>query len=174
MEKLSQSKIGKRSKSKGNRYERRVVKLLHEFTDINFRRVPASGGFNKTGGMVVNEAAFSGDVICDSDKFLYSIEAKNRKSISLPAILKNPTNTEFIKCWEQCTADACQINLKPMMFFKPNNSADWICLKEHDSIYSDFNFQHMVIKLQPEFDNIVLVDWSIFKANINSDKLFNE
>ena len=89
------SKVGKRSKRKGNTYERRVARLLTDLTDVPFRRVPGSGGFNKSGPLLEGKL-FSGDVVCDREyKFKFSIEAKNRQSFSFIKSLSNPSSKGF-------------------------------------------------------------------------------
>jgi hypothetical protein len=120
--------MGAKSKQKGNRYERRCAKLLHEFTGVNFRKVPASGGFNKFGGQVVAEHAFSGDVICDRKDFLFSVEAKSQKVFSFVAMLKNPSKCAFTDWWKQCVDDAKKVSKFPMLIFKPDTTEDFVAL----------------------------------------------
>jgi len=118
--------MGAKSKQKGNRYERRCAKLLSEFTGVNFRKVPASGGFNKFGGQVVAEHAFTGDVICDRKEFLFSVEAKSQKAFSFNAMLKNPKTAVFTEWWKQCIEDAKRVSKLPMLMFKPDVSDDFV------------------------------------------------
>jgi hypothetical protein len=120
--------MGSKSKQKGNRYERRCAKLLSEFTNVNFRKVPASGGFNKFGGQVVAEHAFSGDVICDKKEFIFSVEAKSQKAFSFVAMLKSPETALFTKWWEQCVEDATRVCKLPLLMFKPDNQEDFVAL----------------------------------------------
>jgi len=122
--------MGSKSKQKGNRYERRCAKLLAEFTGVNFRKVPASGGFNKFGGQVVAEHAFCGDIICDKKEFIFSVEAKNQKAFSFPAILKSPDTAAFTDWWEQCVTDALGVEKLPMLMFKPNTQDDFVALTQ--------------------------------------------
>lgn len=128
-----QSAVGKKSKRKGKTYEAHVASLLTQFTNTSFRRVPSSGGFNKTGGVVVATQIFTGDVFCDNPDFKFSVEAKNRKDISLTALLRDPTSAKLTKYWYQCVEDAKNNNRKPIMFFKPNTNYDWVCLTIEDS-----------------------------------------
>lgn len=143
---VDHSKIGKRSKRTGKNYERRTAKLLSEFTSVNFRKTPGSGGFNKHGGISIREELFCGDVICDRPDFQFCIEAKNRQSFSFTAILKNPETAEFSKWWYQCIMDAKAVNLYPMMFFKPDRSADFVALcKEGMDLIDAWNIPHFVL-----------------------------
>lgn len=122
------SKIGKKSKRKGKTYERRCAKLLTEFTGIGFRSTPSSGGFNKFGGVTIREELFCGDLICDDQNFIFCVEAKNREEFSFEAVLKNPNTAAFTKWWYQCLEDAKRVELLPILFFKPDNQADFVAI----------------------------------------------
>jgi len=196
---MDRSKIGRSSKRKGKAYESRIAKLLNEFTNIGFRRVPMSGGFNKFGGVVIAEHVFTGDVLCDRDDFLYSVEAKNRKDISLTATLKNPHTSSLTKYWYQCCEDAENHNLKPMMFFKPNTTDDWVCLSVNDAKSLALeNAKHLVLNIYHEeidlkvtkrddrgkkmtvnlekvkLPNMFILDWKEFIKSVDPRCLFRE
>ena len=126
--KVDRSKVGKRSKRKGKTYERRCAKILKEFTGVDFRSTPASGGFNKQGGVSIREELFCGDLISDSPNFRYCVEAKNREEFSFTALLKSPETAAFTKWWYQCITDAESVGLEPLMFFKPNNRDDFVVM----------------------------------------------
>lgn len=174
---IDRSKIGKRSKRKGKTYERRCAKILIDFTGINFRSVPASGGFNKQ-GVVIREELFCGDLICDDPKFKFCIESKNRQEFSITALLKNPETAAFTKWWHQCVEDAKRVNLKPLMFFKPNRQDDCVVLSYDDyvEIFKDLNIPMLIattyskpctIKLDKEEISIklpmpIIMDWKQF------------
>ena len=126
------SAIGKRSKRKGKTYERRTAKLLTEFTGVGFRKTPSSGGFNRFGGVSIREELFCGDVISDSHDFRFCVEAKNREEFTFEGILKNPNTAPFTLWWYQCCDDAKRVGLKPILFFKPDNQADFIAVNALD------------------------------------------
>jgi len=160
---------------KGKRYERRVVQLLREFTGKNFRRTPGSGGFNKRHGQVVAKGTFAGDVVYEdpeSHKFLYVIDAKNRKDISLSAMLTSPLTSKLIKYWATCCDDAKDNNKLPMVFFKPNTNDDWVIVMENDPIIRDIVVR-MIIKINDdEIPNPVLISWKEFEKKVKSEELF--
>jgi len=131
MAKTDYSAIGKRSKRRGNTYERRCAKLLTEFTGVGFRRVPTSGAFNKQSATTIREELFYGDCICDRQDFLFCIEVKNQKVFNFQAILKNPNTADFTAWWYQCVRDSHQAKKLPMLFFKPDNQADFIAVEEN-------------------------------------------
>lgn len=126
--KVDWSKVGRRVKRRGKTYERRVATLLTEFTGVNFRSTPGSGGYNKQGGVTIREELFCGDLIADRSDFLYCIEAKNREIFDFNPILKNPETAAFTLWWYQCVQDAKRVGLEPLMFFKPNGSDDFIVI----------------------------------------------
>jgi len=172
---MDMSTIGKRSKRKGKKYESRVALILSELTGAKFRRIPCSGGFNKTGGSVILEHVFSGDVVCEDQQFAFSIEAKNRKDISLTALLKNPQTASITKYWKQCVDDARANGLMPMMFFKPNSADDWVCISIDDALNIGVHRSNHIelktfnsIELPPMF----VVEWHEFKRHIQPEKLF--
>lgn len=184
------SKIGKRSKRRGKTYERRCAKLLMEFTSVNFRPTPASGGFNKQGA-VIREELFCGDLICDRSDFRFCIEAKNRESFSFVSILKNPNTAAFSEWWWQCLDDAKRTKLHPILFFKPNNRDDFIALDGEGLAVTSYKGNYFKINV---YDNPVtlkikdrskkvteitttlptpyIINWKDFVAETNSEVMF--
>lgn len=134
--------MSNKSKSKGNYGERRVAKLLMEFTGRNFRKTPNSGGFNKQ-GVVIAEHIFTGDVICEEAKFLFSVESKNRAaSWSLAQLMCSPDKAQFTSWWHQTVEDAKAVNLMPMLFFKTQESSTHTVGAEHVAL-DKCGFNHL-------------------------------
>lgn len=174
--------MGAKEKRKGSRYERHVVKLLTEATDESFRRVPASGGFNKHGPQKVAEHAFSGDVVCNNNSFIFSVEAKSQIKFSFTAALKNPDTAAFTLWWKQCVEDARTIGKLPMMFFKPNRLYDFIAIDDAGIIQSGLvsgpeicTVPHFKLNI---YDNGLpapnIFEWHTFIKSIDAGKLFEE
>jgi hypothetical protein len=195
---LDSSQIGKRSKRKGKHYETRVAQLLTTFTNKSFRRVPCSGGFNKSGGLIVAKQIFTGDVFCDDPTFIFSVEAKNRADISLTALLKSPASASLTKYWFQCLEDATINHKLPILFFKPNVSDDWICLRTQEltilnltkAIRMDFQLYNEPIELTivlrdtngkkiktqkkiVSLPNFSIMDWNEFIKYVSPSALFS-
>lgn len=187
-EKTNWSAIGKRVKRRGKTYERRVAKILHEFTSIGFRSTPSSGGFNKLSETTIREELFCGDLICDNPNFRYCVEAKNREKFSFTAILKNPSTAAFTHWWHQCVTDAKNANLEPLMFFKPNRQDDFLVMthEEYHKFYSSTApyftlwtyMEPIKLKLDKDEDIIVnlpipiVIDWKKFVQHNNSKFMF--
>ena len=191
------SKVGRKAKRRGKTYERRCAKILTEYTSINFRKTPGSGGFNKQGGVSIREELFCGDLICDSSNFRYCVEAKNRDSFSFTAILKSPKTAVFTKWWYQCVEDAKMVGLEPLMFFKPNIRDDFIiitktewftkydkcpyielgCFKEPLTFtitQKDAKGKKEKIEITTKLPDAVMVDWKQFIASHDPKLMFKE
>ena len=184
------SAIGRRSKRKGKTYERRCAKILTEFTGINFRPTPASGGFNKQ-GVTIREELFCGDLICDSPNFRFCIEAKNREEFSFTALLKKPQTAAFTKWWWQCTDDAQRVGLFPLLFFKPDNNADFVVMTKDQfldicpqvpAFILDIYDGPMTIKVTKDrvkqevtvtLPTPVVMDWKQFVSHCDPGVMFN-
>lgn len=186
----SKSSIGKSSKRKGNTYERRIADLLTESTGVNFRRVPASGGWNKFSTKHVRTDIFTGDLVCDRSDFLCSIEVKNRVKFSFESILSSPEKAPFTEWWFQCINDANSVKLHPLLFFKPDRAKDFLAIDEstvkllkidlnkinHFSLncyeqllsIKDRNKICHDIKLPTPF----IFDWKEFSEKVNTSLLF--
>lgn len=112
-------KVAKKSIRRGKEGERRIAKLFMELTGRNFRKVPNSGGFNKTGGVVIADHKFCGDVICDDAKFAFCIESKNQPDRFNPVTLFSlPESSDFSSWWYQVYDDAQRVKLLPLLYFK--------------------------------------------------------
>jgi hypothetical protein len=119
------SKIGKSSKRRGKSGERRIAKLLCDFTGKGFRKTPSSGGFNKQGGVKIAEHKFCGDVICDDPNFAFCVESKNRPDdFNLAALSTVPGSAEFTQWWFQTYDDAKRVKLLPLLYFKMGMSTN--------------------------------------------------
>lgn len=186
------SAVGRKSKRKGKTYERRAAKLLTEYTGVNFRKTPSSGGFNKFGGVAIREELFCGDVISDSKDFKYCIEAKNREEFTFESILKNPSTAPFTIWWYQCCDDAKRVSMLPMMFFKPDSQADFIVVRPSDfpdnlqkvphfklSVYDNNPLSIKIrdgkqaIVIDVELEDPCIINWKDFVKTYPAEEMFN-
>lgn len=189
------SKIGKRSKDRGKAYERLVAGSLTEYTGVNFRKTPASGGFNRQGIQVAGHI-FCGDLMCDSPDFKFSVEAKNRKAFSFQHILSSLDNCDFTQWWFQTVRDARIHNLEPMLWFKPKpgspdnfvvvTEADWgnklptrIIIPGYDRQLSFKIKERSDGEKKARMHDVVarmpipaIVQWKYFKEAIDKSELF--
>ncbi len=116
---VERSNRGKRSKSKGGNYERKIASQFQQQYGVELSRTPQSGGFAKK-----SEKAdeFRGDIITtDKDvELLIHIECKDQKTWSLPQWLK------------QSKEDCPKGKVPVVIFHKYNTSEDFICLPLKD------------------------------------------
>ena len=166
-----------KSSAKGYRYETRVKNLLTEFTGVDFRRTPNSGGWNKTGGAVIREESFVGDVISNNSRFKFSVEAKaHYEDFSFTAILVNPNKCLFTSWWEQCVEDAKKHSLLPLLFFKPNKTDDWIAIDNSGILVlgNILDIPNIEINIYNSLPTPTIFRWKNIIENINSSKMFKE
>lgn len=119
LEHEKRQKLGKRSKNKGNNFERTVAKKFKKAYDEELVRTPQSGGFAKKSAKADD---FRGDIVpADEDVDLaIHVECKNHKTWSLPAWFK------------QSEEDCPKGKIPVVIFHKDGTSTDYIALKLED------------------------------------------
>ena len=123
------SKIGKSNVRRSKNHERRVAKLLTEWSGTQFRRRRVEGRDE-----AVRMVEGVSDVIPVEKDFYFAVEAKCGVGFSIDALFKNPKICLFTSWWHQCNYDA-QLRAEttgegcyPMLFFKPNPAHDWVAI----------------------------------------------
>ncbi len=116
---IDHKKLGKRSKTKGNTFERTTAKKFKEAYNEELVRTPQSGGFAKKSAKAND---FRGDIVpADEDVELkLHIECKNCKSWSLPAWLN------------QAESDCPKGKVPIVVFHKHSTSKDYVALSLED------------------------------------------
>jgi hypothetical protein len=123
------SQVGKSNVATAKCHERRVAKLLTEWSGREFRRRRVEGRESDT---VLRD--LTGDVVPADTKnrCRFNIEAKKGKGFSLTSILSGYSTCKFSEWLHQSTYDAnlaskaLGLDIKPMVFFKPNPNLDWV------------------------------------------------
>jgi hypothetical protein len=123
------SEIGKSNVATAKSHERRVAKLLTEWSGREFRRRRVEGRESDT---VLRD--LTGDVVpADAqNRCRFNLEAKKGKGFSLTSIISGCSTCKFSEWYHQSTYDAqlvskaLGLDIKPMVFFKPNPNLDWI------------------------------------------------
>lgn len=107
--------MGINSRSKGNKGERDVAKLMKKWTGKDFARVPSSGGLQW------KNAHAKGDIVCSEEGhyFPFCIEVKNYKELNFQHLLYLP-EPDILKFWNQCLRDAEICNKAPMLIMRYN------------------------------------------------------
>lgn len=112
-------KLGKRSKSKGNSFERDVAKKFKAQYNEELTRTPQSGGFAKKSSKADE---FRGDIVSidENVELVLHIECKNAKSWSLPAWIA------------QAESDCPKGRVPCVIFHKHGTSKNYIALSLED------------------------------------------
>lgn len=104
------AKRGKGSREKGKRFERSIAKQISEWTGLEARRTPMSGGYDKK--------KFPGDIII-SEEFPICFELKNEEGWTLSQLLFSE-KCLILKWWEQCKTEAKFAGKVPVLIFTKN------------------------------------------------------
>jgi len=149
------SQVGKSNVSTAKCHERRVAKLLTEWSSREFRRRRVEGRESDT---VLRD--LTGDVVPADTKnrCRFNLEAKKGKGFSLTSIISGYSTCTFSEWYHQSSYDAMlvsealKLDIKPMVFFKPNPNLDWVAF---DMSALDF--------LRPKHIPITDLTWPISK-----------
>ncbi len=123
------SKIGKSNCRRGKTFERRVAKLLEEWSGIEFRRRRVEGRDS-----TITDRESTSDVIPASVNIPFSIEAKAGAGFTMNSMLTNPKTCMFTQWWGQVVYDASLLEksrkklVYPWLFFKPHTNYEWIAM----------------------------------------------
>lgn len=120
------------SRDKGKRGEYAVRDLLRTKTNLEWERVPGSGGFGSQHGL-------KGDIylpISTGSMSKYCFEVKHYKDEQLTSNILNIGESQLEKWWSQTVREAGDMNMKPALIFKKDRGAWLIALSATDSISS--------------------------------------
>lgn len=154
------AKKGINSKSKGNRVENQLAKILSERFNRTFKRAPMSGAWgtaNRASG--VREDALevlSGDLMVPKD-FRFSVESKSRAEFNFWDMLNEDVRELDIDSWLfQAKNDADAVNKEPLLFIKINNRKPFVMfpkvLHEATITYKEYSVMRFDYFLQLEDD----------------------
>ena len=113
------------SKQKGSDFERKVAKMLTEWSGYEFRRTPMSGALHWE-----NDARVLSDIVPPLNLgFPFSIECKKREdSWDFDFILKGTSSIwEF---WKQCLRDAQSEDLEPLLVLSKNRRETYAMMRK--------------------------------------------
>lgn len=117
-------------KEKGNVFERKIAKIMTEWTGIKFERVPASGGLHWK-----KDNRVYGDIVCNDPEFPLVIECKNRQAWSMDALITG--SAEVKKWWQQVKGDAEATGKKPVVIFTRNQRPVYVMVyqRQFDNLF---------------------------------------
>lgn len=101
-----------KGRSKGNKFENQTAKQITEWTGVEFKRTPMSGGWAKTGDITPKNPKAMID-------FPFTIECKNNESFNAGGLIqsaKEGTLPKNVKSWwKQCTDDSKKSKKIPLL-----------------------------------------------------------
>ena len=131
--KAKASKLGRKSKSKGSRFELEIAKVLDDWfyaeekakigLERVLRRTPLSGGWCKTGDIQIDPRV---EKEAGLPPYPFHTELKKREGWNLEQILLNEKCPIIHEWWKQCTDEAREGAIPLLIFAR--NMVDPLCL----------------------------------------------
>lgn len=123
---------GKKSKDKGNAYEREVAKFLSETYKESFIRAPHSGAYiggtnsKRKDTMSQNQiSTMKSDIVAPDNWHNVSLECKFYKDFSFDSLFTG--NNTQLDGWIKQVEDAADENDMKIIFMKFNRKGQWVC-----------------------------------------------
>lgn len=144
--------MASKSSRKGKKGERGVAEVLTEIIGVQFRRVPHSGSLRThldENFSDYTKRALSGDIMIDSayqDRFPFSVECKNIKSINYLRILLDESR-ELKAFWKQAKDEAPSGGTFPILCLHTNRQP-WIVFSEWGA---ERNWYSSLVKIDGEY-----------------------
>ena len=149
----TRSKAGKKAKTKGASFERRMAKSLGEWWEVKFYRTPQSGGSHLKEGYEL-----AGDITTPDEAFRFHVECKNQESWTLHGMMTSPKSLVW-KWWEQTLGD-CPEDRQPLLVFTRNHLPVFV-LMERDLWNSlpplEAPSENLESKVVINMDNVVVI-----------------
>lgn len=126
----AEPKKKKNGNRKGGDFERKIAKVMTEWTSVKFERVPASGGLHWK-----KDNRVYGDIVCNDPDFPLVVECKNREAWNMDALITG--SAEVKKWWQQVKKDAAATEKKPVVIFTRNNRPVYVMVytKQFDNLF---------------------------------------
>ena len=127
-----------KSKTKGNKFENDMVKLLNAtYGTEEFSRTPNSGAmvgrsnWGRKQGLSENVKRTLGSDIIVPEKFLFSVECKWYANKPNYAQIIKGSDSDLDHWLAECVYDAFNLDLHPLLFFKTNNKGVHFALPQY-------------------------------------------
>jgi hypothetical protein len=116
-----------RSKIKGSAYEAKIVKILTEQFNIEFKRMPLSGAIEYLKGDIWTPK--------DTAAWPWCIECKHYADLEWNNLL-TAKSTDILQFWRQTIREAEIMNKKPLLIFRWNRSKDFVAYNDDIAVSS--------------------------------------
>lgn len=150
---------GKKSKSKGFRFERKCCDLWSGFMPhLSFSRTPGSGGWNKeiVTGDIFPILVATGTV---ADDFPYSVECKSQENWSMEEVLRGAG--KVFLWWEQCLNDAVTKCKIPFLMFTRNFIQVFVMFPSH-VVGSEESKARLSTTPRIVYGDVTIMTWKVF------------
>ena len=158
----------KNVKEKGNNFERKVAKLLSEWSGVKFMRTPSSGAIHN-----FKDKRVVSDIVppLSLGEFPFSIECKCVEcSWEFSAIIEN-TSQNLRDHWSQAVDDANRENLRPMLIFSKNFRDIFIAIRKCDYDIMSLNITNCIFSYSEDRDTLVIFKMKDFFGGISCENL---
>ena len=158
----------KNPKEKGNAFERKVAKMLSEWSGVKFMRTPMSGAIHN-----FKDKRVVSDIVppLALGEFPFSIECKNVNCSWEFSTFLEGTSQTLEKHWKQCIDDALREGLLPLLVFTKNFRGIYAALNLVDFKRLKVSFSnYLEIHLEGN-SPIIIVSFTEFLEKVNCMKM---
>ena len=155
------------SKAKGNNFERKIARLLSDWSGHKFMRTPMSGAIHN-----FKDKRLVSDIVAPMSigEWPFSIEAKCVEcSWELNTFIEG-TSVTLQQHWKQCYEDSQREGLLPMLVFKKNHREIYMMITE--SLFKELDIEpasYMTVNTQS--DTLVILKFKEFLSLISCDEI---
>lgn len=132
----------KHPKQKGSEFERKVAKMLTEWSGSEFHRTPMSGALHWS-----NDSRVVSDIVPPESLsgWPFSIECKNVECSWGFDTFINGTSTTLKEHWRQAEGDARSEGMVPMLVFTKNYRDIYLMMTESDYLRASVDIDSMTL-----------------------------
>jgi len=134
------------SRTKGDRYERRIARIIGDWWGRPVYRTPRSGGTH-----------WKGDLICTEEALPFSVECKKRESWSFRDLFSGHVGKDNLwGFWSQCLDAAEEDRRIPLLVFSKNRQMDYamVAVRTFSKLWDLFGKDGGMIKCVTAQDSV--------------------
>lgn len=126
LKRVLRAKNRKNSRTKGASFENKIAKVFSEWSGMDVKRTPQSGGWaNASFGV-------TGDLVCSNKRFPFHVECKKREGWHLDDLVTGVRvrDTRSIVAWWNQAIETCPEGKEPLLVFARNNRQVLVMVRE--------------------------------------------
>lgn len=159
----------KHPKEKGSNFERKVAKMLSEWSGFEFMRTPMSGAIHN-----FKDKRVISDIVAPLSlgDFPFSIECKCcQYDWDFSQILEG--TSMFWKHWKQCWDDSQKEGMEPMLVFTKNYRDTYVALPFR--VYSSLGLSGLnAIQIEYEGCRLILLKFQVFLEHVTLQEVLSK